>query len=194
MRWLVFFAVIITIIAVIYYYHPGENPIDWFVSQKPGTTTSTLLNQPDQGGAHVPFADLTMAPDGSSPLQGSPANPPPAPKSPPPAPNVNPPPKQNISPVLPVQPRQPKSAKDKIFNMARDNAVTILAYDENPIGNVTMTCQADDKNNIYDFWDALLKFGIRDFDASKVGFNLQMDPNGRRIVTSTFKIRYIPEY
>lgn len=53
MRLLIFLAVLITIIAILYYYHPKENPIDWFANQKPGTTTSTLLNRPEQVVAHL---------------------------------------------------------------------------------------------------------------------------------------------
>ena len=196
MRWLVFLAVVITLIAVLMYSHPNGNLIDWFANQKPGTTTSTMMNQPDRGGAAVPFADLAMAPDGTSPLQG--ANPAPARQNSPPQPVPSQPvpqqtPQRNFS-TAPPPPKQPKSARDKIYNLAKENEVTIIKFVENPIGNVTVTCQAKDKNNIYDFWDALLKFGIRDFDQSKGAFNIQMDPDGRTLVTSTFKFKYMPEY
>ncbi len=181
MRLLVFLAVVVTIIAILYYYHPNGNVIDYFSNAKPGTTTGTVVNQPPQASGGTPFAAIAMAPDGSSPLQGSgqAASPAPRPVAPPPPPPA---------------PRQLKSARDKIYKMAADHEVAILGYNEPQLGQVHLTCQAKDKNNIFDFEDALLKFGIRDFDEVKGSFRLQMDPNGRTIVTDSFNIRYIPEY
>lgn len=180
MRLLVFLAVVVTIIAILYYYHPSGNVIDYFSNLKTGTTTGTTVNPAPQSSGGTPFSSLAVSPDGSSPLQ-----------APAPAPAPNPPP-QPVAPASP--PRMPKSARDKIYKMAADNDVTILQYNEPQIGQVTLTCQAKDKNDIFSFQDALLKFGIRDFDEIKGTFRLQMDPNGRTIVTDSFKIRYIPDY
>ena len=182
MRWLVFIAVVVTIIAFLYYYHPTENPIDWFSRQKPGTTTGTVTT-PAQRPVGAPFQDLTMTDEGTSPLQNPPPN----------APAVKPSPRPPLPPPPPPQ-RLPKSAKLKFLKMASENEVTILSYLEQPIGDVTVTCQAKDKNNIYDFEDALLKFGIRDFDQARGAFRMQMDPDGRTLVTATFRFKYIPEY
>jgi hypothetical protein len=98
MRLLVFLAVILTIGVFLYYYHPNENPIDWFAKQQPQAINadSTAQNQPAQPQRGMPFADLAMAPDGTSPLQ----------------------PQQNqLQPAQPNQPTGPLRTADASGNM-----------------------------------------------------------------------------
>lgn len=200
MKLLVVLAVILTIGVLIYYYHPTENPIDWFANQKPAAISgnSPSGNQPaPQRG--MPFADLAMAPDGTSPLQGEqPANPPAQPQTPP---QVNPAPGKPMNPPVfkptpqPAPVRIPKSSRDKIYKLAGENNVRIITYNENQIGQVLLTAQTNNKNNIFDFMDAVEKgIDLRDIENVPGGYNVKVDADGRTLITSTMKIRYNPQY
>jgi hypothetical protein len=198
MRLLVFLAVILTIGVFLYYYHPNENPIDWFAKQQPQAITadSTAQNQPaPQRG--MPFADLAMAPDGTSPLQPQqnqiqPAQPNqpnrPAPGRPMAPANVQPAPQ-------PPRAQVPKSLRDKFYKFAEENNVKITNFVENPVGQVLLTAQSNDKNNIFDFMDAVEKgIDMRDITNVPGGYSVKLDADGRTLVTSTMKIRYTPQY
>ena len=197
MRGLVVLAIIISIAAIIYYYHPEQNVIDYF-NLKPGTASTTGNNQNQPQPSHgVPFQDMMLDQDGKSVMQNpDPANPPP-----PPGPRPNPP--QNnpvrVNQLPPPQPppvvRPAKSSKDKIIQYAKDNECEMLAYQENPIGQVVLTVRAKDKNRVFDFIDALEKgVGLRDVENVPGGYKVVVDADGRTIITSTMKIRYAPEY
>jgi hypothetical protein len=146
MRLLVFLAVILTIGVFLYYYHPNENPIDWFAKQQPQAITadSTAQNQP-------------------------------APQ----------PPRAQV----------PKSLRDKFYKFAEENNVKITNFVENPVGQVLLTAQSNDKNNIFDFMDAVEKgIDMRDITNVPGGYSVKLDADGRTLVTSTMKIRYTPQY
>lgn len=138
---------------------------------------------------------MAVTPEGTSPL--NPPNNPPQPNPRPgnPTPVMNPPIARPTPPVPPPPPaRIPKSAKDKIMKMAKENNVTLINYFEPEIGNVTLTSQARDKNDIFDFMDAMERgLSLRDFENVKKGYKIQMDPD-RQLITATLHIKYIPEY
>jgi hypothetical protein len=66
---------------------------------------------------------------------------------------------------------------------------------ENPVGQVLLTAQSNDKNNIFDFMDAVEKgIDMRDITNVPGGYSVKLDADGRTLVTSTMKIRYTPQY
>ncbi|MCX7918628.1 MAG: hypothetical protein N3A72_03250 [bacterium] len=101
------------------------------------------------------------------------------------------------------QPSQPQSAPLgkpiseylKIRRMADENQVQILSFDELQIGTVTMRLRARDKNDIFNFIDAIERgINLRDIENISKGYKIMYDNDGRQIVEAVIWIRYIPRY
>jgi len=182
MRFLVTLAILLTLFALILAFRPQ---IDEFLAgydlqrqQQKSQTATTPVQQSQRGPL---FGDMAMSADGTSALQS-------------PTPAANP---QRVQPQVPQpvnQPRILRSARDKFFQFAKDNDCRIIFYQEPAIGNVIVTLETRDKNNVYGFMDAVEK-GVRMLDIENVknGYQSLIAPDGSRIIRSSLKIKYSPE-
>lgn len=108
-------------------------------------------------------------------------------------PATNPVPQQPAPAAPPVNLGKPISEYLKIRHMAEENQVRIMQFDEPVIGTVTMQLRASDKNNIFDFMDAIER-GISLRDIENKGYKKFYDNEGRQMVEAVIWIKYIPRY
>ncbi|MFB3896260.1 MAG: hypothetical protein ACE14V_08155 [bacterium] len=163
-------AVLVTIGVLVYLFFPS-NFMDYFSNSISPTKEPTSA-----------FVQRTTQPAVTQPSPNTPA---PQPAQLPANPAPQPPPKGG----------HPVSEYIKIRHMAEENHVRILRFDEANIGDATMQVESGDKNNIFDFMDAIERgINLRDMENKSKGYRIMYDRDGRQIVQAVLWIRYIPRF